>query len=59
MRIRCEYFRRLFMESFEADAILYSITYNISGWHDASYNAFVAPLEQFNITEPFQVTQVA
>lgn len=49
----------MFMESFEADAILYSITYNISGWHDASYNAFVAPLEQFNITEPFQVTQVA
>ncbi|KAF7197289.1 hypothetical protein HII31_01340 [Pseudocercospora fuligena] len=33
------------------------ITRNISGWHDASYNAFVAPLQNFTI-EPSQVTAV-
>ncbi|KXT11673.1 hypothetical protein AC579_7043 [Pseudocercospora musae] len=33
------------------------ITRNISGWHDASYNAFVAPLQNFTIvpTEVFAV----
>ncbi|EME40825.1 hypothetical protein DOTSEDRAFT_136569 [Dothistroma septosporum NZE10] len=39
----------------DADSL---IIYNISGWHDATYNAFVVPLEQFNITEPFEITQV-
>ncbi|KXT02951.1 hypothetical protein AC578_10599 [Pseudocercospora eumusae] len=33
------------------------ITRNISGWHDASYNAFVAPLENFTI-EPTEIFAV-
>ncbi|KAF2165884.1 hypothetical protein M409DRAFT_23615 [Zasmidium cellare ATCC 36951] len=36
------------------------ITYNITGTHEATYNAFVAPLENFSIfVEDMTVTQVA
>ncbi|KAI5361139.1 hypothetical protein Slin15195_G122520 [Septoria linicola] len=33
------------------------VTYNISGWADSKYNAFVAPLQNFTVT-PSQVTSV-
>lgn len=36
----------------------YSIKYNISAFADATYNAFVAPLQDFTVT-PSVVTNIA
>lgn len=36
----------------------YSIKYNISAFADATYNAFVAPLQDFTVT-PSVVTKIA